>query len=325
MERVAAIDVGGTTIKAGILDAGGMLTHARRYPTTAEPEGLARQVAAIARDLSEVVERDGSPLLPTIGLGVPGVVDETRGVGVYSANLGWREAPLRELTATAVNRPVAFGHDVRCGALAEMAWGAGSPTMLYLAIGTGIGAAVVLDGVPWVNRGYAGEIGQSYAALDGRDVVVERYASARGISRQYAQRSGRAVSGAKEVFDAARAGDADAQATLEDAITLIARILSGALGVLGSMDIVLGGGLAEAGAQLTTPLTEVLEQRLRISPAPAITTASLGSWSQALGAGYLALRAEGVETRRGGEGCGVVVGDSGNTGRCQRNEGVSRV
>lgn len=296
MTHAIALDVGGTTIKAGLVAPCGALAAQRTRPTPQEPQALADTLADLARELRAQVVEMGLQLVNHVGIAVPGIVDEDAGIGVYSANLGWRDAPLKAMFEEAIGAPVAFGHDVRSGALAEMVWGTGSPTMIYLAIGTGIGAAVVLAGTTFNNHGYAGELGQALVSLHGRDVVLEHYASASGIVEQYARRSGipaREISGAEEVFAAARSGNDHARATIEVAVTLLARSLGTTLAILGSMDIVLGGGLARAGADLTEPLTQALTHRLRISPMPSVRPAKLGSWSQCLGAGYRALVAAG--------------------------------
>ena len=73
-----------------------------------------------------------------VGVCVPGIIDEEHGIGIFSANLGWKDAPLSEKLSNALGSFVPLGHDVRSGALAEALWGVRRPSCLYVAVGTGI-------------------------------------------------------------------------------------------------------------------------------------------------------------------------------------------
>ena len=92
---------------------------------------------------------------------VPGLVDERRGVGVWSANLGWRDLPVRDAVAARLRVPTVVGHDVRAGLLAETRLGAarGARHALFLPVGTGIAGALLLEGVLISADGWAGELG----------------------------------------------------------------------------------------------------------------------------------------------------------------------
>lgn len=114
--KALAVDVGGTTIKAAVVRADGTLSTVATAPT---PRGADATVAAVAALLATFPATVSGP----VGVVVPGIVDETRGVGVLSANIGWYDAPLRDLLTDALGREVVLGHDVRSGALAEARWG----------------------------------------------------------------------------------------------------------------------------------------------------------------------------------------------------------
>jgi glucokinase len=125
---------------------------------------------------------------------VPGIVDEAAGLAVFSQNLGWRDAPLRDMIAERTGLPTAFGHDVRTGALAEARLGAGRGCgdSLFLTIGTGISAALLLDGRPYSAHGYAGEIGhvdvgRSEPCACGATGCLEAIASAAAIARRHSR------------------------------------------------------------------------------------------------------------------------------------------
>src|SRR4051794_8032978 len=109
---VAAIDVGGTLLKGGHVGPDGTLTHSARTPTGRE----AGPDAAVGAILDFAAELAAAGPVAAIGVAVPGVVDEVTGTAVFSANIGWRDVPLRRLLAERTGLPVWFGQDVRAGA-----------------------------------------------------------------------------------------------------------------------------------------------------------------------------------------------------------------
>ena len=160
---VVAVDVGGTVLKGAVVDSGGKLILERRRATHREA-GVEAVVATVVDVLVELAhEARRLTLVPcAAGLVVPGVVDEVAGIACYSANLGWRDLPLRDLVQAHLDLPLAFGHDVRAGGLAEAVRGAGraGQDLLFLALGTGIAGALILRGEPYLGvKGLAGEIG----------------------------------------------------------------------------------------------------------------------------------------------------------------------
>ncbi|HEX7745969.1 MAG TPA: ROK family protein, partial [Micromonosporaceae bacterium] len=137
---VVALDIGGTTVKSGVVLPDGRMHQAERHPTRAGdgPEAVVATIVEIAGALAAKARTDG--LTPVAaGLAVPGVVDEAAGIAAWSANLGFRDVPLRDLVAANLRLPTALGHDVRAGGLAEARLGAarGSRHVLFVAIGTG--------------------------------------------------------------------------------------------------------------------------------------------------------------------------------------------
>src|SRR5439155_9925740 len=160
---VVALDVGGTGIKCALVDGQGVVRHAERHATGRErgSDAVVGTILDVAEGLAAKAAADGLTAR-AVGLVVPGVVDEATGTAVWSANLGFRDVPLRDLAATRLGLPAALGHDVRGGGLAEARLGAGRGRrhVLVVAIGTGIAAAHVVDGVVFAGaHGAAGELG----------------------------------------------------------------------------------------------------------------------------------------------------------------------
>ena len=163
---VVAVDVGGTTMKAGVL--GPSRVHELRRVPTGRERGPDAVLGTLHDVVAELLDRsEGQGLVPVgIGIGVPGVVDDA-GVGRYSVTMGWRDLPVRERLEEKLGRRVLVEHDVRAGAVAEATFGAaaGQATSLFLPIGTGISAAIVRHGIVAPGDAFqAGELGQVLVA-----------------------------------------------------------------------------------------------------------------------------------------------------------------
>ncbi|MGC5167155.1 ROK family protein [Luteimicrobium sp. DT211] len=297
---VLALDVGGTTVKGAVVDAGGVVLR-RSAPTgggPTDPDGATAAVLGVVRNLWAAVP--GGQHVAAVGVVTPGVVDDVSGVVLRAENLGWRGLPLRALVEDATGVPVGFGHDARAAGLAEWRLGAGrgAGDHAFLSVGTGIAAALVLDGRVYPGGGWAGEIGHGGAtagdlcACGGRG-CVETYASAAGIARQYAARSGVMVDGAREVLERAQAGDDVATGAWQRGVEGLADLVSGLVRTLGLRTVVVGGGLVKAGDALLVPLGDAVRARLSVHPAPELRAARLGAEAGTFGAALLAWEASG--------------------------------
>ncbi|MDO5494434.1 MAG: ROK family protein [bacterium] len=275
------IDVGGTAIKYGIVDGLGRITHTGTRPTPTSSPEITAALTEIAADLDAT---GIDPRLPA-GVAVPGIVDEERGIGVWSANLGWRDAPLAAEFSKALGREVALGHDVRCGAIAEAEYTDAGPDLFFVAIGTGISAALVLGGRHVITGGWAGEIGQYRVEHEGELVPLEKVASSAAIARTYSRITGQTVAGAKEVFEAP-----DAREIIADALSHLGEVLAASASTLGPVPIRIGGAAVRSGEDLFGPLRAELTRRLPEQAIPTITAAELGASAQVVGAATLARR-----------------------------------
>jgi len=293
-----ALDVGGTNIKAALLQVDGTVAHEVRVPTGGEsgPDAAVEHIVRLAASLADEGHRLTGRRPVAAGVAVPGVVDEQAGVAVNSANLGWRDVPLRELLTARLDMPVAVGHDVRAGGVAEARLGAGRgcAVFLFVPVGTGIAAAVAVDGrVHGGAHGRGGELGHLVAKPDGplcacgRRGCVESLASASAIARRYAAASGHPAS-AEQVAALALAADPIASRIWDEAVDALADGLLAGVTLIDPELIAIGGGLARAGEQLLTPLRSKLAARLTFEAMPEIVPAQLGYLAGCLGAGLLA-------------------------------------
>ncbi|GAA3234758.1 ROK family protein [Nonomuraea helvata] len=136
MDFVVAVDVGGTTIKGGLVARDGTILHFERRDT---PRGADRVIAAISAFVADLARPRPGLRQVGVGLAMPGLVTPTH--AVFSAAFGWRDVPVASFAD--VDLPVALGHDVRSAGEAEQAYGAGGDDVLFLPIGTAGDALLV--------------------------------------------------------------------------------------------------------------------------------------------------------------------------------------
>jgi len=298
---VLAVDVGGTSIKAEIVDAGLRCCAAASAPTPrSDGVGVLSAVIDLGRRL--LSSSPSSVGVTRVGLAVPGVVDVDRGLGVLAANLAWQDIPVTAPVSAALGLPVTMVHDVTAAGVAEWRCGAGRGVddLAVVVIGTGIAVTLVSGGVlVRGGAGQAGELGHVVVRPGGPSCVcgqrgcLEAISSARAIADAYAARSGHPVDGAAEV--AGRLGsDAVAQEVWQEATDALGDALLIVSALLAPSRIVLGGGLAGAGEALLAPVRSRLEGAASLQAAPAVVAARLGSRAGVIGAALAALDAAGA-------------------------------
>ncbi|MFF1647237.1 ROK family protein [Streptomyces sp. NPDC058240] len=300
MKHVIALDVGGTGMKAALVGADGTLLHEARRATGRErgPEAVVESILGFAADLRAYGEEHLGESAVAAGVAVPGIVDAENGIAVYASNLGWRDVPMRQLLGERLGGvPVALGHDVRTGGLAEGRIGAGkgADRFLFVPLGTGIAGAIGIAGTIEAGaHGYAGEIGHIVVRPDGPDCgcgqrgCLETLASAAAVSRAWAAASGDPEADAADCAKAVESGDPAAVQVWQNAVDALAAGLVTALTLLDPHSLIIGGGLAEAGETLFTPLRAAVEERVTFQKLPHIVPAALGDTAGCLGAGLLA-------------------------------------
>jgi glucokinase len=284
-----------------VVDRDARVVSRLRRPTPPRDRGPGEVLAAILATVDELTaEAPGNAGVDGVGLVVTGIVDERRGLAVHSENVGWRDVPVRSLVEGATGLPVGFGHDVRAGTLAEWRLGAGRglQDLVFVPIGTGVSAGIVVQGRLVSGGGYAGEIGHvdlghgEPCACGGRG-CVEAVASAAAIARRYAAAAGRPVSGAREVAERMAAGDPVARRVWADATEALALALAWTSVVVAPQAILLGGGLARSGRLLFEPVRQALGRHLGVVREPQLVPATLQDEAGVLGAALLAWEALG--------------------------------
>jgi len=293
---VLAVDVGGTSIKAAVLDHDGCESLRRSVPTPFPdgPDAVIGALRDLVTDRAAAAAQAGTPV-QAAGVVVPGVVDPDAGIARYASNIGWRDAPLRDIVTSAAGVPTAIGHDVQAAGLAELTVGAavGVDDALIVVLGTGVASVVVAGGhVVRGATGTPGEIGHipvgdpQTRCRCGAFGCAEMFSSARGVSRLYAERTGRTLDAAQVV--ARLDTDEDASAVWRVVTATLARALvCGAL-LTDPARIVLAGGLSQAGDALVIPTAAALTAGMPWRSAPEVVASPLGARAGLLGAGIIA-------------------------------------
>jgi glucokinase len=294
---VVAVDVGGSVIKAALIDNSGVRHAARRIPTGGSDgqEAVMTRIEHLIESLRAEARLHGIEPVAT-GVVVPGLVDEENGTVIASANLGWQQVPMLSLLQGRSELPVVVGHDVRAAGLAEAAWGAarGKADVVFVAIGTGIAAALTVASRPYSGGGFAGELGhlpiagQAQPCGCGGTGCLETAASAAAIASRFNQATGSSSQlSAIEVAGLAAQGNKTAARIWGEAIDALGYALTVCVRLIAPEIIVIGGGLAEAGDQLLHPLRENVDGALQFKRPVEIRTTELADMAGCAGAGLM--------------------------------------
>jgi glucokinase len=305
------VDVGGTKVAAGVVDEDGrIIAKLKRSTPAASP---ARTEQAIADAVTELL---ASHRVAAIGLGAAGFVDSARATMLFAPNLAWRDEPLKQRVEERLGREVVVENDANASAWAEARFGAarGHRDAMLVALGTGIGAAILIGGELYRGRwGIAGEPGHIRVVPDGRLCGCgnrgcwEQYCSGNALvaeAREFARRTpGGAIrllqlgGGTPEgisgpvITQAATEGDPGALRCFQIIGGWLGQGLADLAAILDPACFVIGGGVSEAGELLLDPARAAFERALTgrgHRPLAEIKVAQLGENAGIVGAADLA-------------------------------------
>ena len=316
-QYIAGVDIGGTNVRAGILDRQARILSDARRPALAD-QGMPMTVKQVADALREAMDKQGIGAgdLVGIGMGVPGRHDSARGICIYSPNFA--NAHNVEVTA-----PIAreFGvatymlNDVKTATLGEHRFGAGRGArhMVMITLGTGIGGGVISDGELRLGstEGFS-EVGHMvidvdgpecgcgdhgcWEALAGRDAIIERAAIKLQLGREslLGERVEYDVSRITPalIAECAQAGDAMCVEVMAEIGHYVGVGLANLIQLYNPEVVVVGGGIAQAGEVLLAAARRVVAARARMVPASTarIVPAELGDDAGVVGASVLVMR-----------------------------------
>ena len=310
MTLTVGVDVGGTSVRAGVVDADGTVLDTARTSTPRSDAALESAVAGVVGELA------GRYDVGAVGLALAGFVTPDRRSVRFAPHLSWRDAPVADRVAKLVGLPVVVEHDANAAALAERHFGAasGAATVVFVAIGTGIGSALLLDGLVYRGAfGVAPELGHLPVVPDGRACPCgksgcwERYCSGTALAatavellardptrspllRRLVRTDLSRVTG-RRVAAAARDGDAVACAAMDDLARWLGQGLAMVADVFDPELVVIGGGVAQSAPLF---LDEAREHYAHVvtgagrRPLARIRTAQLGDAAAVVGAASLA-------------------------------------
>jgi len=295
---VLCVDIGGTSTKAGVLDAAGELHFIESMPTRPDPDSYLAKLCELAtRVRNAAIERDYR--LTGIGVAVAGFLNPQRDRLVYNSNLAWLEGfPLRDGLARTFDLPIQMEVDSNAACMAEYHFGSGrgSRRFLCLTSGTGLGVGMTIEGVPLrFAYGCLGDIGHIIVDRNGPLCTCGGYGcaeimvSAPALADRYAKKS--STSGAaslRRVIEAAQAGDPVAISILKEAGEWLGIAIASISNTLFPDHIAIAGGLSAAGDLILKPAEETFRHSAGVFARTdvTLTRATLGSSATLIGAAW---------------------------------------
>ena len=303
----AAVDIGGTKIAAALVNRDGLASDVRIVPTQAQSGGAAvlRRSIELARS---VMEEAGSPPAGVVGVATGGWIDRSTGTVAVATNLlpGWTglDLPLEFNKATGL--PAVVINDVHAMGIAEACLGAGRGrnVCLSVAVGTGIGGAITVDGLLFEGaHGMAGALGHITFRADGakctcgRRGCIEAYASGPAIAAAFADCAGRghAEVELRDVIDALGSPEETLRECAHQAVATagaaLGQILGGVANTIDPDQIVVGGGAALAlGDHFIEAVRSAVANHTLRPTSLTVVPSQLGATASVVGAGLAALR-----------------------------------
>jgi glucokinase len=287
------VDLGGTNIRAALLDEKGTILREVREKT----EAHLGPVRIIAKLISVVERVKGEEKVRGIGIGCPGPLDAKTGIILSPPNLpGWDMIPLASMVEEHFQLPVKVDNDANVAAVAEAILGAGSgcESVYYLTVSTGVGGGFVINGKVFQGaNGYAGEVGNMIVVPNGikhpalNAGALETLASGTAIG--VAGKAKGIHGGAEAVFREAKALNKVAQTIVDEAIEYLAIAIANLTHAINPEVFVVGGGVMNSEEQVLLPLRDKVKEYVYpgLKESVNIIPAKLGSNSGVIGAGFI--------------------------------------
>lgn len=303
------IDLGGTNIKAGVVDIDNRLIASAKRPTRAARswQEIVADMAAVAKDALKKANLGIEDCI-SVGIGNPGIIDSVKGKIVFSNNISWENIPLAAEFRKYINLPVHITNDANCAVMGEMVAGAasGRKNVVLLTLGTGVGGGVILDGKVFEGAPGGAELGHATLIAGGRKCTcgrrgcIESYCSASALIHQancaldeypdsimaeMKEKSG-GMNG-KIPFEAAQMGDRVAKIVVEQYIEWLGEAITNYINIFRPEIVLISGGVCGQGNSLTDPLNEFVKKYAfggSTAEIPEVRIAALGNDAGIIGA-----------------------------------------
>lgn len=307
------IDIGGTTIKVGLVCDGNII-DSNRKPTALNPE---EAVGNIVLQIDELLKKNDLAVKDIIGIGIgcPGLISSEEGVVCHISTMKWHNFPIIKSLKKTYDTKIAISNDANVAALGEATFGAGKSykDSVMLTLGTGVGGGVIIN-----NKIYEGgfskgaELGHMVIKVGGKSCgcgrrgCLETYASATGLTRmtkkamkehpeslmwEFVGGDVNKVDG-RTSFECAKKGDAAANKVVDDFVMYLSEGIMNLANIFRPEAFIIGGGVSAQGKYLTDKLTAYCEKfhfGYKSAPKSAILTATLGNDAGIIGAAALVL------------------------------------
>lgn len=306
------IDLGGTNISAGIADENGNILVKASTPTMngRAAEDIIDDMSGLCSKLMEELKLEVNDI-ESIGVGMPGTMDKKKGISIYANNLNFDNVNIVEEMRKRINLPCYIENDANCAAIGENVCGVayGSKSLIYITIGTGVGAGIIINGKVFDGSfGGGGEAGHMVIVAEGEECTCgrkgcwEAYASASALRREGRIAAAKypnskiydLVDGniklidAKTVFDAADLGDEIALEIIDKYIKYLGIGLVNLVNIFQPEAIIIGGGVCAQGDKVIKPLVKILNEKVYGKELKTkISIATLGNDAGIVGAAML--------------------------------------
>lgn len=313
MKYYIGIDLGGTNIKAGVVNENFEIVAKTSIKTNCP-----RPSEEIMDDMAKVslmaVEQAGLTMndIEWVGVGTPGIANSSTGIVEYSCNLDFHDVPMADYLSKKLDKPVFVDNDANAAAYGEFVAGAakGANNAVAVTLGTGVGGGIIIDGKIYSGSNFAGaELGHEVIVVDGaqcscgRKGCFEAYSSASGLIRMtkeameedkdsimwpMSEEDGH-VSG-RLAFNAMRKGDASAKKVVDKYIKHLAAGVTNIINTFQPDILCLGGGVCNEGDPLILPLKELVKSEVYSKNSKKnteIVIAKLGNDAGLIGAAFL--------------------------------------
>ena len=313
MKYYIGIDLGGTNIKAGVVNENFEII-AKATTKTLCPRPAKDICDDMAKVSIEAAQKAGISIddVEWIGIGTPGIADNVNGTIPYSNNLDFHDVPVRKYIQEHINKPVYVANDANAAAYGEFVAGAakGAKDAVCITLGTGVGAGIIVDGKILTGSNLAGaELGHIVIEVDGpqctcgRKGCFEVFSSATGLIRmtkeamdadpasimhKMAAEDGKVS--ARLAFNAMRAGDKSAKEVVDKYIKYLAAGITNAINIFQPDVLCIGGGVCNEGDPLMVPMRELVKKEVytrMLDKNTRIEVAALGNDAGIIGAAFL--------------------------------------
>jgi len=310
-ELIIGVDIGGTSVKVGLINYDGEIVYKWEIPTNKDHQGRGI-VDDVWNSITETLSKQNiGKRIIGIGVGAPGFVNRKTGIVEEAVNIGWKNFELRDAFHHLSDLPVFIENDANLAALAENWQGRGeqSEDAMFITLGTGVGGGIIVNGeiMNGVN-GTAAELGHILVDLNGsrcncgRTGCLETIASATGIVRQSMDEVSNNPNGAlayhykrhgkleaKDVFNLAEDGDMASENIIDKTMDVLGLAIANTAVIINPSQIIIGGGVSKAGERLLSKINRSFKKYAlpRIIECCELRLAELGNDAGIIGAAYL--------------------------------------